>query len=180
VARHLLRVKALARETGGFTEFVPLPFVAEEAPIFRRGRARRGPTFREALLLHAVARIVLEPEIPSIQASWVKLGAEGVKACLNAGANDVGGTLMNESITRAAGAAHGQEFPPAQLEELIRGAGREPWQRSTLYVPVDAERRHAAFAAAPLLELVNAPVVRTGAGARRAGLIARESAGCGG
>jgi FO synthase len=179
LARHLLRVKALAREHHGFTEFVPLPFVAEEAPLFRRGRARRGPTFRESVLVHAVARIVLHPEIPSIQASWVKLGPEGVRACLSAGANDVGGTLMNESITRAAGAAHGQEFPPAELEELILAAGREPWQRSTLYAEVDAERRAASLSAAPLADIVNAPVRKQPAALKRAGIIARESSpGC--
>jgi FO synthase len=178
-ARHLLRLKALARATGGFTEFVPLPFVAEEAPLYRRGQARRGPTFREAVLVHAVARLVLHPEIPNIQSSWVKLGAEGIKACLAAGANDVGGTLMNESITRAAGAEHGQEFPPRELEALIRAAGREPWQRTTLYTPVSEERYHASLAAQPLAELVNAPV-RKGA-ARTATLIAREAAaGCAG
>ena len=168
LARHLLRIKALAREHHGFTEFVPLPFVAEEAPLFRRGRARRGPTFRESVLVHAVARIVLHPEIPSVQASWVKLGPAGLRACLSAGANDVGGTLMNESITRAAGAAHGQEFPPAELEALIRDAGREPWQRTTLYAPVDEERRRASLVAAPLDEIVNAPVRKRAAATTRA------------
>ena len=181
LARHLLHIKELAREHHGFTEFVPLPFVAEEAPLFRRGRARRGPTFRESVLVHAVARIVLAPEIPSIQASWVKLGPEGVRACLAAGANDVGGTLMNESITRAAGAAHGQEFPPAELEALIRSAGREPWQRTTLYAHTAAERRTASFAAAPLTDIVNAPVRKVPAATRRAGIIARDTtAGCAG
>ena len=109
-ARHLLRLRDLQKRTGGFTEFVPLPFVAEEAPIYLKGRARRGPTFREAVLMHAVARLALHPHIPNIQTSWVKMGPEGVQACLNAGANDLGGTLMNETITRAAGAAHGQEM----------------------------------------------------------------------
>ena len=111
-ARHLLRVRALQEETGGFTEFVPLPFVHMEAPIYLKGQARRGPTFREAVLMHAVARLALHPLIPNIQASWVKLGPDGAGACLQAGANDLGGTLMNESITRAAGAAHGQEMTP--------------------------------------------------------------------
>ncbi len=180
LARHLLRIKSLASAHRGFTEFVPLPFVAEEAPLFRRGMARRGPTFRESVLAHAVARIVLYPEVPSIQASWVKLGPEGVAACLGAGANDVGGTLMNESITRAAGAAHGQEFPPAELEMLIRAAGREPWQRSTLYTPVSEERRAAAFAALALTEIINAPARRIDGAARRAGMIARETSACGG
>ena len=101
---HLLKILELQRRTGGFTEFVPLPFVAEEAPIYRRGQSRRGPTFREAILMHAVSRLVLSRHIPNIQTSWVKMGLEGARACLWAGANDIGGTLMNESITRAAGA----------------------------------------------------------------------------
>ncbi len=132
-ARHLLRIRALQAETGGFTEFVPLPFVHMEAPIYLKGRARRGPTFREAVLMHAVARLTLHPLIPNIQASWVKLGAEGLKLCLNAGVNDLGGTLMDESISRAAGASHGQEMPPAAMEALIRSAGRTPRVRTTLY-----------------------------------------------
>ena len=134
-ARHLLRLRALQAGTGGFTEFVPLPFVHMEAPIFRKGRARRGPTFREAVLMHAVGRLALHPLIPNIQTSWVKMGPEGVKACLRAGANDLGGTLMDESISRAAGASHGQEMAPANMEELIRSAGRRPRERTTLYAP---------------------------------------------
>ena len=132
-ARHLLRVRELQAETGGFTEFVPLPFVHMEAPIYRKGRARRGPTFRESVLMHAVARLVLHPLITNIQVSWVKMGPAGAKACLDAGVNDLGGTLMNESISRAAGAAHGQEFAPAAMEALIRSAGRRPRVRTTLY-----------------------------------------------
>jgi FO synthase len=132
-ARHLLRVRALQAETGGFTEFVPLPFVHMEAPIYRKGRARRGPTFREAVLMHAVARLALHPLITNIQTSWVKMGPEGAQACLDAGVNDLGGTLMNESISRAAGAAHGQELGPAAMEALIRSAGRRPRVRTTLY-----------------------------------------------
>lgn len=132
-ARHLLHLRDLQEETGGFTEFVPLPFVHMEAPLYRRGRARRGPTFREAVLLHAVARLALHPLIGNIQTSWVKMGREGVVACLQAGANDLGGTLMNESISRAAGGGHGQEMEPGELEALIRSIGREPIQRNTLY-----------------------------------------------
>jgi FO synthase len=132
-ARHLLRIRELQAETGGFTEFVPLPFVHMEAPIYLKGRARRGPTFREAMLMHAVARLVLHPLVSNIQASWVKLGPEGVKACLHAGVNDLGGTLMNESISRAAGASHGQEMTPSTMEALIRSIGRRPRQRTTLY-----------------------------------------------
>jgi FO synthase len=139
-ARHLLRLRALQAETGGFTEFVPLPFVHMEAPIYLKGRARCGPTFREAVLMHAVARLVLHPLIPNIQVSWVKMGPEGVKACLEAGVNDLGGTLMDESISRAAGASHGQEMTPETMERLIRSVGRTPRQRTTLYGT--SSRRH--------------------------------------
>jgi len=132
-ARHLLRIRQLQCQTGGFTEFVPLPFVHTEAPLWRRGRARSGPTFREAVLVHAVARLVLHPVIRHIQASWVKLGADGLAACLQAGADDMGGVLMNESITRAAGGAHGQEMTPVQLRALAHRLGRPAWQRTTLY-----------------------------------------------
>ena len=127
------RLRDLQVETGGFTEFVPLPFVHMEAPMYLKGAARRGPTFREAVLMHAVARLALHPHITNIQTSWVKMGPEGAAACLNAGANDLGGTLMNESISRAAGTEHGQEFPPEAMEELIRSLGRTPEQRTTLY-----------------------------------------------
>ena len=159
-ARHLLRVRALQERTGGFTEFVPLPFVAMEAPLYLKGRARRGPTWREALLMHAVARLALNPVIANIQTSWVKMGPEGAAACLRAGANDIGGTLMNESITRAAGASHGQEFPPEAIEALVEGLGRTPVQRATLYQPAPTARRAAAQGAAPLAPVVNAPARR--------------------
>ena len=156
-ARHLLRVRALQMRTGGFTELVPLPFVHMEAPIYLKGRARRGPTFREAVLMHAVARLALHPHIPNIQTSWVKMGPRGVAACLKAGANDLGGTLMNETITRSAGATHGQEMAPDLMDEMIRGIGREPVQRTTLYGAAPAERIRASFAAAPLLDVINTP-----------------------
>ena len=159
-ARHLLRLRELQARTGGFTEFVPLPFVPMEAPIYLKGRARSGPTYREALLMHAVARLALHPLIPNIQTSWVKMGPAGAAACLRAGANDLGGTLMNESITRAAGATHGQEMPPERMESLIRSLDREPRQRTTLYADAPAERREAAFSAAPLVEPVNTPAHR--------------------
>ena len=155
-ARHLLAVRDLAAQTGGFTEFVPLPFVHMEAPMYLKGAARRGPTFREAVLMHAVARLALNPHIANIQTSWVKMGPEGAAQCLNAGANDLGGTLMNESISRAAGTEHGQEFPPEAMEALIRSLGRMPEQRTTLYRPVPAERRAASLNAPAL-----APVVQT-------------------
>lgn len=132
-ARHLLRIRDLQEETGGFTEFVPLPYVHMEAPLHRKGRSRIGPTFREAILMHAAARLALNPHIGNIQVSWVKMGRDGIKACLDAGANDLGGTLMNESISRAAGAAHGQELAPEEIRSLIMSCGKTPRQRTTLY-----------------------------------------------
>ena len=132
-ATHLLRTRDLQRETGGFTEFVPLPFVHMATPIFLKGRSRRGPTFREALVLHAVARLHYAALIDNIQVSWVKMGVEGSRRILSAGANDVGGTLMDENISRAAGAIHGQEMDVAALERLVEPLGRTLVQRSTLY-----------------------------------------------
>ena len=156
-ARHLTALRDLQTETGGFTEFVPLPFVHMEAPMYLKGAARRGPTFREAVLMHAVARLALHPHITNIQTSWVKMGPEGAAACLNAGANDLGGTLMNESISRAAGTEHGQEFPPEAMETLIRSLARIPEQRTTLYGPVPEERRAASLNAAALAPVVLTP-----------------------
>jgi FO synthase len=156
-ARHLLALRDLQVETGGFTEFVPLPFVHMEAPMYRQGLARRGPTFREAVIMHSIARLVLHPAITNIQTSWVKMGPAGAAICLNAGANDLGGTLMNESISRAAGTQHGQEFPPDAMEKLILSIGRTPQQRTTLYGPVDEERRAASFVAADLAPIVLTP-----------------------
>ena len=157
-ARHLIRAREQQRRTGGFTEFVPLPFVPMEAPIYLKGRARRGPTFGEALLVHAVARLALHPWITNVQASWVKLGPDGVRQALAAGVNDLGGTLMNESISRAAGSEWGQELPPEQMEALIRSAGRVPRQRTTTYGVPAAEQVRASFGAAPLAEPINPPV----------------------
>jgi FO synthase len=146
-ARHLLAIRDLQADTGGFTEFVPLPFVHREAPMARRGLSRPGPTWREARLMHAVARLVLHPLVPNIQASWVKLSPAGAAACLSAGVNDLGGTLINESISRAAGAQHGQGLTREQMRELIRASGRQPRQRSTLYgtppVPASAAAAYA-------------------------------------
>ena len=147
---------------GGFTELVPLPFVPMEAPMYVQGRARRGPTFRETLLVHAVARLALHPWITNVQASWVKLGPDGTREALRAGVNDLGGTLMNESISRSAGASFGQELPPERMEELIRSAGRSPRQRTTLYDDAPAERVAASFGAAPLEEPLNPPVKEAG------------------
>ena len=154
-ARHLWHIRELQLRTGGFTEFVPLPFVHMEAPMYLKGQARRGPTFREALLMHAVARLALHGLIDNIQASWVKMGEQGVAACLAAGVNDLGGTLMNESITRAAGSGHGQEWSPAFMEQQIFAAGRQPRMRTTLYATATPERREAAFAASPLVSVQN-------------------------
>jgi FO synthase len=155
-ARHLLVLRDLQAQTGGFTEFVPLPFVHMEAPMYLRGLARRGPSFREALLMHSVARLVLHPHFTNIQTSWVKMGPEGAAMALQAGANDLGGTLMNESISRAAGTEHGQEFPPEAMEALILSIGRQPIQRSTTYGAVAREREQTSRIAAPL-----APMVQT-------------------
>lgn len=136
-ARHLQVVKELHQEIadhdGGLFEFVPLPFVHMAAPIYLKGKARRGPTFEEALKVHAVARIALHGFIPNIQVSWVKMGVEGAKLALQAGANDLGGTLMNENISRAAGAAHGQELTADEMDALVRSIGRVPRRRTTLY-----------------------------------------------
>jgi FO synthase len=150
-ARHLLRLRRLQQRTGGVTEFVPLGYVHMEAPLWRKGRTRSGPTFREAILMHAVPRLVLHPFIRNIQTSWVKMGADGAAACLQAGANDLGGTLMNESITRAAGGVHGQLLDATQLEALARRMGRPVRQRTTLYgVPANAGAPARCVAAANL------------------------------
>ena len=132
-ATHLLRTRELQKETGGFTEFVPLPFVHMATPIFLSGRARRGPTFREAVLMHSVARLHYATLIDNIQVSWVKMGVAGSRRILDAGANDVGGTLMDENISRAAGASHGQEMDVETLQALVEPLGRPLVQRSTLY-----------------------------------------------
>ena len=161
-ARHLVAVREQQQRSGGFTEFVPLPFVPMEAPMYLQGRARRGPTFGEALLMHAVGRLALHPWITNVQASWVKLGPRGVTAALRAGVNDLGGTLMNESISRAAGSEHGQEMTPEEMESLIRANGRRPRQRTTLYADAPAERRDASFGAPPCIEPVNPPVREAG------------------
>ena len=156
-ARHLLRLLHLQQRTGGLTEFVPLPFVPMEAPMNLRGRCRNGPTFREAVLMHAVARLAFQRAVPNIQTSWVKMGPDGVNACLTAGANDLGGTLMNERITRAAGAVHGQEMPPEAMEASILALGRTPRQRTTLYRPAAADRIAASFGAPPLAPPIDTP-----------------------
>jgi FO synthase len=154
-ARHLLRIRDLQSETGGFTELVPLPFVHMEAPIYLKGRSRKGPTFRETVLMHAVSRLVLHQRIDNVQASWVKLGESGIRACLQAGVNDLGGTLMDETISRSAGASHGHEMTPQAMEGLIVSLGRVPRLRTTLYTDASEERRICAFEAAERLSAID-------------------------
>jgi FO synthase len=139
-ARHLVRTRDLQEETGGFTEFVPLPFVHMASPIYLQKKSRRGPTFRETLLMHAVGRIAYGPLVPNVQVSWVKIGASGARQILRAGANDLGGTLMDENISRAAGASHGQLMEEAGFRAVAEPLGRPLEQRTTLYgrVPVTA------------------------------------------
>jgi FO synthase len=136
-ARHLVRTRDLQKETGGFTEFVPLPFVHMASPIYLQKKSRRGPTFRETLLMHAVGRIAYHGWIPNIQTSWVKLGFEGARQMLMAGVNDLGGTLINENISRAAGAEHGQAADEDDFNTLVAPLGRRLVQRSTLYGPIE-------------------------------------------
>ena len=170
-ARHLMRLRALQERTNGISEFVPLPFVHMEAPIYLKGGARRGPSWREALLMHAVSRLALNPVIPNIQTSWVKLGEEGTRRCLEAGANDLGGVLMNETITRSAGAAHGQEFAPETLDRLIESAGRTPRQRSTLYGTPDPAQSARSYGASALSPVINTPVTKGRRPVRAAALV---------
>jgi FO synthase len=132
-AKHLIVTRDLQDRTGGFTEFVPLPFVHMATPMYIQGKARRGPTFRETLLMHAVGRIAYHGAIDNIQVSWVKLGESGVRQILNAGANDMGGTLMDENISRAAGASHGQGLQREDFEAILAPLGRPLAQRTTLY-----------------------------------------------
>ena len=132
-ARHLVRTRDLQDETGGFTEFVPLPFVHMATPIYLQRRSRRGPTFRETLLMHAVGRIAYRRAIENIQISWVKMGVQGVRELLRAGANDLGGTLMDENISRAAGASHGQMMDAEGFGAIDTPLGRTLAQRTTLY-----------------------------------------------
>jgi FO synthase len=139
-ANHLEVIRRIQRRTGGFTEMVPLPFVHMGSPIFLRGRSRPGPTWDEVVLIHSVSRIALDGLIPNIQASWVKLGLSGGSRLLDAGCNDLGGTLMGEIITRSAGAAHGQEITPQQFRETIESVGRTPALRNTTYEILEQAR----------------------------------------
>ena len=139
--KHLLLCRDLQKETGGFTEFVGLPFVHMASPIYLQKKSRRGPTFRETLLLHAVARIAYNKLIPNIQASWVKIGFDGVRQLLKAGVNDLGGTLIDENISRAAGAQHGQMVTKSDFEDLVSPLGRKLVQRNTLYGTLESNRQ---------------------------------------
>jgi FO synthase len=159
-ANHLEVVRRLQQRTGHLTEFVPLPYVHMGAPLYLRGEGRPGPTWDEVLLVHAIARLGLQGLIDDIQVSWVKLGVEGARACLRAGCNDLGGTLMNESISRSAGASHGQEMSAPAMEALIRSAGRTPLMRTTLYEAAPAERRAAAHGAGALRERPPGELIR--------------------
>jgi FO synthase len=132
-ARHIVRTRDLQKETGGFTEFVGLPFVHMASPIYLQRKARRGPTFRENILMHSVARLAYGELIPNIQASWVKIGLDGVGQMMRSGCNDLGGTLINENISRAAGASHGQEMTADRFIEFAETLGRPIEQRTTLY-----------------------------------------------
>ena len=155
VARHLLRTRDLQKETGGFTEFVGLPFVHMATPIYLTGNARRGPTFREVLLLHAVGRIAYRGWIDNVQISWVKVGLDGARQALQAGCNDLGGTLMDENISRAAGAAHGQELDDGDFAEIVAPIGRPLAQRTTLYGRTTTEGKRLR----PPPETLHEPVV---------------------
>ncbi len=154
-AAHLHAIRKLQDESGGFTEFVPLPYVAAEAPMYRKGKSRLGPTLREALLMHAVPRLALNGAISNIQTSWVKMGREGAMLALQCGANDLGGSLMNESITRAAGAEHGQEWPPTEMAAAISHLGRQARMRTTLYAEAPAAQQERAFNAGALSQIIN-------------------------
>ena len=159
-ATHLSLIRSIQRETGGFSEFVPLGFIPCNTPLYAEGIARPGPTGMESLKMHAVSRLFLGKDIPNVQVSWVKLGAEMSQMCLGAGANDFGGTLHNESISKMAGADNGEYMPPEEFQRLILDMGRIPAQRDTLYQlveatptpipptpPSDSDRRPAHFRA---------------------------------
>jgi FO synthase len=133
---HLRVLRRIQDQTGGFTEFVPLPFVHTSAPIYLAGVARPCPTMRDNLAVHAMARILLHGAVDNIQTSWVKLGVDGTRAMLRVGANDLGGTLMEETISRMAGSAHGSAKTVAELAEIATGIGRSVRERTTTYAEV--------------------------------------------
>jgi FO synthase len=141
-AAHMALLRDIQRETGGFTEFVPLGFIHQNTRLYAEGLARPGPTGMENIKMHAVARLMLGQDIPNVQVSWVKLGLGMAQMCLQSGANDFGGTLINERISRMAGATTGQYVPPEEFERLILDIGRVPAERTTLYEIRHEGQRH--------------------------------------
>ncbi|MEO6509505.1 MAG: 5-amino-6-(D-ribitylamino)uracil--L-tyrosine 4-hydroxyphenyl transferase CofH, partial [Nocardioides sp.] len=148
--QHLRVLAGIQQETGGFTEFVPLPFVHHSSPIYLAGVARPGPTLRDNIAVHALARVMLHGLVDHVQTSWVKLGADGVGVMLRSGVDDLGGTLMEETISRMAGSQHGSAKTPAELEAMTDG--RPTRQRTTTYGEVPAERLRASRSALPILQ----------------------------
>jgi FO synthase len=161
---HLLLLREIQKETGGFTEFVPLGFIHSQTRLFQSGAARAGHSLHEDLIVHALARVLLHGHIPNIQISWVKMGFEQSLACLEAGANDFSGTLMEESISKAAGANFGEYVSPGELRALIRTIGRIPAERSTTYKILKVFERPDAEERLPL---GHAPALQVVAGATR-------------
>ncbi len=150
-ANHIALLRSIQQDTGGFTEFVPLGFIHYESPLYLDGGARPGPTYHENIHMHAVARLMLAGWIDNIQVSWVKMGPDLAREMLGYGVNDLGGTLMNESISRAAGASHGQEITPREMVDIIRAAGRVPVRRNTLYEVVERYEDHDPADIPPLV-----------------------------
>jgi FO synthase len=155
---HLRVIRSIQERTGGFTEFVLLPFIHENSPIYLAGLARPGPTRRENRAVHAVSRLLLHGAIDSIQCSWVKLGDEGCRDVLRGGVNDLGGTLMEETISRMAGADHGSYKTISQLRAIAEPLGRPMRQRTTTYGDVPEERQAAAAATDGVCASVRSPL----------------------
>ena len=159
-AAHIALLREIQKDTGGFTELVPLSFVHTDSPLFLNNpnSVRPGPTDHEVDLMHSVSRIMLNGFIDNIQVSWTKLGAERARNMLSLGVNDLGGTLMNESISRSAGSKHGQEITAAELCEIIRSAGRIPVRRNTIYKTIDIYKDHDPIDVIPLVERKSDPL----------------------
>jgi FO synthase len=157
---HLRRLRRIQEDTGGFTELVPLPFVHRNAPIYLAGKARPGPTLEENRRLHAVARILVGDVIPNLQVSWVKMGMDYCATILRGGANDFGGTLMEETISRMAGSEWGIRKEPEEFVEAITALGRTPAERTTTYGRVvrDASGRVARMGDGRAVAGAQAPV----------------------
>ena len=159
-AAHIALLREIQKDTGGFSELVPLSFVHTDSPLFLNNpnSVRPGPTDHEVDLMHSVSRIMLNGFIDNIQVSWTKLGAERARNMLSLGVNDLGGTLMNESISRSAGSKHGQEITAAELCEIIRSAGRTPVRRNTIYKTIDIYKDHDPIDVIPLVERKSDPL----------------------